>query len=317
MFYRNFRVLPAILLLCLSADAKILSADTVTRSTIANLETWPRTELAFSSATRPARRYVAQSNRDFHAALERNRRHVVTSAGGTSAYAPTMSLSEAKIFKGFSFEQSLIRRLNSKLTGPRFRPADRGHLFADIEQFDPVTGKMLQTLQAYGGTKPRAAIEKLLLSDSAADKLIVPRDIFDLIKNGISEVKAIWNKMQTGEIDPATGMRQIRRRAAKFGLKCDESTGELYANSRAHGRGTLGRLGTPEIDTQLGRLVRDRLTSDQVELNQWKAQLDSDTKLRGLWERLGGDDDAARALQKLYDEHKDGLVKSGVRLAAR
>jgi len=106
--------------------------------------------------------------------------------------------------------------------------------------------------------------------------------------------------------------RLVRERARKVGLKFDETTRELYAQDKRHGRGSLGRLGTPQLSQQLQRLVRDRLTSDRIMLNQVQAMVLADPELRSLWERLGATNDATRAIHRMHQDHVRELARGGV-----
>lgn len=269
-------LLPLIYLVCIPiypAHAADAVPGSFSAATVRKLDPWSLTQAALLPSPPVARKQIPQSRADFLAALERNRPRAVAKAGGTEAYASTMTLREAATFKGFTYEQSLVRRWNLKRGGPRFRLSEPGHPYVDIEQFDPISGKTIRTIQAYGGNNPRAAIEKLLVSDRDAEKLVVPSDVHGRIKAGVNECETVWSRMRSGDIDSQTANRLIRARAGKVGLRFDPTHGELYAEHQVHGRSSFGRLGTPEIKQQLGRIVRDRLTSNRVEMNQLQAML--------------------------------------------
>ena len=277
------------------------------------MDPWSQAEAALTAQPRQRGSGLSRNRVDFFDALTRNRPNRVAGYANVGSYAASMSLREAATFKGFLFEHSLIRRWNAKPYGPRYRLSSTGHEYVDIERYDPITGKALQTLQAYGGANPKTALEKLLLSDRVADKLVVTKDVYQQIKITVGECEGLHRRMLAGELDANVGNRLISERAKKIGLQFDPQTGELYAQSKAHGRGSLGQLGTDETRQSIGKMVKDPLTSERVARLQFEALLDSDKNLYALRMRLGGNEFATRALQRLYEGKSEQLVRSGVR----
>ncbi|MCE9604660.1 MAG: hypothetical protein K8U03_07120 [Planctomycetia bacterium] len=305
--------------LCLTASVCASPLPAVTMSpkdhvrVLRHLDQWSQAEAALTAKSRSTDKNIPRHRQDFFDALQRNRPTKVAQHGDVRGYAASMSLREAKTFKGFLFEQSLVRRWNATLGGPRYRLSSVGHTYVDIERYDPISGKTLQTLQAYGGSSSKTSLEKLLLSDRAADKLVITADVFEKIKQAIGECEAVQHQIRTGDLDLETGSRLISERARKVGLKFDRQSGELYAQDKASGRGSLGVLGTDEVGRKVGQMVRDRLTSEQVARLQFEALLDSDNNLSVLRTRLGENAFATLALQKIYEGEVDRLVQSGLR----
>ena len=164
----------------------------------------------------------AQGTRDFLEAIERQRPFAVRAVGNVQSYAATLSLDQATTLKGFTYEQSLVRRWNSQRGPNRYDLAGVNHEFADVLEVDRATGDVRRTLQVYSGGNPRAALEKLLISDAEADKLVIPRDCFQKIDDVLNSVshksKGILSAMRSGQLDETAGLRQIRRQFQKVGI---------------------------------------------------------------------------------------------------
>ena len=227
-----------------AAPGQNLDLTFVNAANLSNVELWSRTE--FLVLNRPTAHVVQTglSNKDFLAALQRERPAAVSRGGGVLQYAASMSLNEAAAFKGFTYEQNLLRRCPTSivLAPPR-------HPYADLIMFDRLSGRPV-ALQAYSGSNPRQAIRKLLVTDADADKFIVPKDVFYRIKQAVNEVRAVWDRVQVGQITETEGHRLIRRRAAKLGLSYDPATRDLYMLDAKGSKRTWGRVGTAELDAR-------------------------------------------------------------------
>jgi hypothetical protein len=228
----------------------------------------------------------------------------VAAAGGVAEYSGSLSLREVDTIKGFSYEQSLVRRLNARAEGTKFRVASAGHPFVDLEEIDRITGRILRKYQVYAGSNPRKAVEKLLLSDKEADRHIFPEDVFDRIHQSVRECEAIHRQVAQGRLDAKTGERLIRRRAGRGGFWYDEAKESLYAGDPRGGRANLGRLGTGEIGRALGcKLLPDpdRLTSESITRDQFKLLLEANAKWQPLRRALA---ENKAAWEAIYARHQ-------------
>lgn len=291
--------------------AAISPAGKSVESAVRQLDAWSRTELALGQAPLPPRISIqSTAARDFLSALERERPRAVALAGGARSYAGTLSLEDLKTFKGFTYEQDVLRRWNST-TGPmRYRLAAVGDPIADILETNLRTGRV-RKLQLYSGGNPKVALEKMLLSDRTADKFVVPRDCYSRIRRAIEKTEDLWSRWQAGQLVLATAQVRIAAELSQAGLRWDPQTGEVYTQSAKHGRSVLGRLGTSEIDGAMKRLIRDKLTSEQIRRYQWRGLVELDPELGALAKRLGGTPAAIRGLYLLYGKLLGELRQAG------
>ena len=162
------------------------------REGVSAIQTSRRAERALlsrprSTQTQPRVR-LSQGTRDFLEAIERQRPFAVRAVGNVRSYAATLSLDQATTLKGFTYEQNLLRRWNSQRGPNRYELAGVNHEFADLWEVDRTTGEVRRSLQVYSGGNPRAALDKLLVSDADADKLVIPRDCFQKIDDVLNSV---------------------------------------------------------------------------------------------------------------------------------
>jgi hypothetical protein len=239
---------------------------------IYRLDPWSRTQATLLPLSGLAST-PAMIQEDFLRALEHNRPAASARAGGPGNYAATLSLREVDTLKGLTHEEAFRRQLRAALPEALVRPGRRGHPFTDTEVLWPNAVDRPVSMQQYAGANPRAALEKLLLSDRDAHVHTAPRDVFARIHQAVDEVEAISDRIRTKELDVITGHRLIRRRAANVGLGFDDTNEELYVAGRAGSRGSLGRVGTGEIRARLRPLIAASHTSEEIALAQMKEQM--------------------------------------------
>ena len=230
---------------------------------------------------------LGQAARDRIAAVKAQRPH-----------APRMpGLGELGQFKGFTAEQSFLHRMNANAPeGVRWEPGPRN---------DPVVDHVLvnadgsrTAVQQYAGKHPRAAFEKLLGSDAAADELFVPSDVEAKMRRAVREVEAV----AASDLDDVDKARQYRRRLKGTGLSVEG--GELVASTKV-GRRSLGALGTGETAAAMGRLKPETLTSSQVEQRNLQGMLrdGSSPSLEKLTKAVGLSEER---LAKMLNAELDG-----------
>lgn len=271
--------------LCSGAKADELFVIPVGAAAIVQgLDTWSRVELSL----RPSPGVVpsnSPSMRDFRNALLHARGRKVAEAPSLEAYAEKMSLREATTFKGFVYEQSLVRGWNAKVGSERFRIATHGDRFVDIVDTNPRT-HTARRLQAYGGKHPVAALEKLFGSDKEADKLIVTRDVYERITTHYRRAVAKWQQVTGVAEERQAVIESVEKELRPLGLKFDPETGNVSIMSDGQ-RVNLGPLGSSRIDAALKKLIRDKQTSRQVARNTVRAIMESDPQLNDILQQLG------------------------------
>lgn len=294
-------------------------ADTVVthvrRDGVLAIQTSRRAERALlppprASQTRPRLR-PSQGTQDFLAAINRQRPIAIQAVGNVRTYAATLSLDQATTLKGFTYEQSLQRRWNSKSGPNRYELAGVNHEFADVLEVDRSTGEIRRTLQVYSGGNPRTALHKLIVSDVDADKLVIPRDCFqkidDVLDHVLSKRDGILSSMRSGQMDAATGLRQIRGQFQKIGVQLNPETLEASFRGRS-----LGRVDDAGFRKQFSqKLVRDKLSSPAIYETQLKAQLETSRGFDELRQWVGHDAQATKIAMAAYSERRAELMRGG------
>lgn len=284
-------------------------------SAISAMQTWRQVESALErhSIEGPSDARPTRHTQDLLRALKHQRPYAVSVAGSARAYASGLLSTQAETLKGFSYEQSILRRWNSKRGPYRYVLAQRNHEFADILEVDRATDQTRRALQIYSGGSPRTALEKLFLSDAEADKLVLPRDCFDKIDDTLDRVlkkgQGILSRMQAGVLDQQTGLRSIRKAFAIIGINFDSET--MSASFRGR---NLGRVDHPDFLAQFAnKLVRDRnSTSSEILHHQISAQVETSGRLAPFRSMVGGDARGTALLMAAYNERRRALVAAGL-----
>ncbi len=281
----------------------------------ASVTTWLRAQRVLLTspqtvADRPRARW-SQSTRDFREAIERQRPHAVGRAGSVHDYLKYLSLDQASTLKGFTYEQSLVRRWNKRGGPLRYELASVNHEFADILEIDNATGAVRRQLQVYSGGNPRAALEKLFISDVEADKLVIPRDCFEKIDDVLDSIlkrrRGILSQMETGGLDAATGLHLIRNRLGKIGIQFDADTQVASFRGR-----TLGRVDDPAFQSQFSKLVKEKLSSDVIYRQQLTGQVETSANFRTFRDWQGGEPAATRLVVSTMERREAELLASGL-----
>jgi hypothetical protein len=279
-----------------SRDSRAFDASPHIATLASSLDTWSRVQLSLRPAQLPKLAPNVHSM-DFRDALRHARSKAVANAPSIDAYIQRMSLYEAMTFKGFVYEQSLVRRWNRRAQSERFTLASHGDAVADIIDRNPKTGAV-RRLQLYGGKNPVAALEKLFGSDRYADKIVITRDVFDRIKQGYGRAAEILRQHGTVAALGAEGVAAVEAELKPLGLRFDAKTGNVSLMSKGS-LVNLGQLGSAEIDAALTKLVRDKLTSAQVQRTATKVLMENDPSLRQVLVDLG---DSPAVLDSIIDD---------------
>ena len=215
----------------------------------------------------------------------------------------TPSIDQLSTFKGFVYEQSLLRRRQqSAAAGVSYDFAKANDEIADLVRSE--TDGRRVGIQVYGGMNTKLAFEKLIGSDAAADELIVPRDIHAKMKAMLREAEAVFSRHQEGTLDTVTARRLITKRLKGSGLTLSPDGFEIGMNHKGL-RHQLGPLGTGATSRVLGKLKPDTKTSTQIYRDSIKGLLDptSDTSLGRLARNLNLTSDAnVSGVMALFDE---------------
>lgn len=222
------------------------------------------------------------------------------------------STEQLSTFKGFSYEQSLLRRLNARPgeNGQvRFAPANDE--IADLIRIG--NGQRPIGIQVYGGHSAKAAFEKLLGSDAAADELIVPRDVAKRMKTAVDEAEAVFRQFKDGQLDETSTRRQIRNRLRATGLTLDDETFRIGMTSKGQ-RLPMGNLGSSEIAGALNKVQADSLTSTQVMNNTLAGLMDptANTSLGRFAKLLSvGDSNSIKGVQAILQQRAETYKRRG------
>lgn len=284
------------LVISYALDSRAFDTSPHIATLASSLDTWSRIQVSLRPAKLPKLPPNVHSM-DFRDALRHARGKAVANAPSLDAYIQRMSLYEAMTFKGFVYEQSLVRRWNRQAKSERFTLANHGDAVADILDRNPETGAV-RRLQLYGGKNPVAALEKLFGSDRHADKVVITRDVFDRIKQGYGRAVEILRQHGTPAALNAEGVAAIEAELKPLGLRFDPKTGNISIVSKGS-LVNLGQLGSAEIDAALTKLVRDKLTSKQVQRYTTKVLMESDPSLRQILIELG---DSPAVLDSIIDD---------------
>ncbi|MCC6573757.1 MAG: hypothetical protein IT462_08195 [Planctomycetes bacterium] len=179
--------------------------------------------------------------------INHNFPHASSRDGGPDAHLKAMDLSRTKSVAGFIFEQDYVQRMNRIANGRlTYALATRNHLYADVLVHDR-GGRLLRTLQLYGGMEARTAVEKWLGSDSKADKLVLANEVGRQLNRQLDEVERAWNSRSS----LPQGVKAMRKALIGTGIKVNEN-GVLNYEGRL--------LGGPDSQTFHG--LRKKLETD-------------------------------------------------------
>lgn len=213
------------------------------------------------------------------------------------------SLDQLSTFKGFTYEQNLLRRLQQSAPSEvSYGFASTNDEIADLIRVD-ASGRRFG-VQVYGGATLRSAFEKLIASDAAAHELIVAKDVHRQMKVKLLAAEEVFRQHIEGNIKEIDARRLISKRLKGTGLTLSPDDFDLGLNANGS-RYRLGLLGSGDTARVLSKVTPDSKTSAQIYRDSLKGLLDptSDSALGRLAKNLHLDSDAGvSGIQRLFDE---------------
>ena len=213
-----------------------------------------------------------------------------------------VGMAESLSISGLMFEQRYARLMTKgHMTYDVFFAGDEA---TDLLGTDKRTGAQ-QRLQLYAGKVTRTAIDKLLISDRAAEILVLPSDTYDQIIIVLEEAQSIWRRRQSGAASHAEVVASLRKLLSPHGFSVDE----LGHVSFGSGRGFAVALGTPDeagFKAPFLSLERWRETSatliSKTEMARLQAKSTYHHLLVDYSAQLGSRAEAARAINRFIKQ---------------
>ena len=167
----------------------------------------------------------------------------------------------------------------------------------------------------YAGGDPRTALRKLLVSDAAADLLVVPRDCYDgiceVLEATIAHKRSLLSRIQQGQVDRQMGMQHIQKQLQKLGLQLHPET--LEATFAGQKLGTITSAGF--MGQFRNRIKRDKLTSQEILERQLASQVAVAPEFARFQAAFSGHHSTTADLIKTYQRTSQQLLETGLKPA--